>query len=91
MKKLKGRWLVPAAALILTLSIGSAAFAATDASDSATQQSTATTATAPSSDATAQDSSTSDKGAPWGQAAQRRDPADRRRSQQGDRPPRWRR
>ncbi len=63
MKKLKGRWLVPAAALILTLSIGSAAFAATDASESDT---TATTATAPSSDATARDSSTSDKGAPWG-------------------------
>ena len=59
MKKLKGRWLVPAAALILTLSIGSAAFAATDASDSTTQQSTATTATA-------QDS-ISEKGAPWGQ------------------------
>ena len=63
MKKLKGRWLVPAAALILTLSIGSAAFAATDAYES---DSAATTATAPSSDATAQDSSTSDKGAPWG-------------------------
>ena len=53
MKKLKGRWLVPAATLILTLSIGSAAFAATGASesDSATQQSTAT----------------ADKGGHWGQ------------------------
>lgn len=62
-KLLKGKWVVPVATLVLTLSIGSAAFAATgsDSTDTSTADtSTAVTSTAPTAtDATATTDATS--------------------------------
>lgn len=68
MKKfLKRRWVVPVATLILTLSIGSAAFAATGSSSTATSASgtsTAVTGTAASAPASAPAGATASN--PWG-------------------------
>ena len=66
-KSLKMKWLVPVAALVLTVSIGSAAFAASGASSTdttAAATSTAVTATAPTDASSAPAGATDSQ--PWG-------------------------